>query len=206
MAMTFGGNPTPSDVTRATEPNTFTQNQTLEGTNNTAPNQTAASGSSLMTRDLADVRYTIRTVCTYGNNQTAADNGNFYDATSQGYTHIFAIPSKIEIHAEVEFTSAPLAADPANFEFRVGIRNLEGASMNSTLNTAFVDATTVTKIFVIARYVIRGEITSFPATWATRITSYGAALLPLDGGLWNRTGGSLTLTSPQMRCLYTVFL
>jgi hypothetical protein len=32
--------------------NTFTQNQTLDGTNNVAPNQTAASGSSIMTRDL----------------------------------------------------------------------------------------------------------------------------------------------------------
>jgi hypothetical protein len=31
--------------------NTYTQNQTLDGTNNTAPNQTAASGSSVMTRD-----------------------------------------------------------------------------------------------------------------------------------------------------------
>jgi hypothetical protein len=34
--------------------NTFTQNQTLDGTNNVAPNQTAASGSSIMTRDLVD--------------------------------------------------------------------------------------------------------------------------------------------------------
>lgn len=52
MAMTFGGNPTPSDVARTSQPNTFTENQTLEGTNNTLPNQTAASGSSLMTQDL----------------------------------------------------------------------------------------------------------------------------------------------------------
>jgi hypothetical protein len=38
--------------------NTFTQNQTLDGTNNVAPNQTAASGSSIMTRDLvADSRF-----------------------------------------------------------------------------------------------------------------------------------------------------
>lgn len=36
------------------EANTFTQNQTLNGTNNVAPNQTAASGTSLMTRDLMD--------------------------------------------------------------------------------------------------------------------------------------------------------
>jgi hypothetical protein len=37
--------------------NTFTQNQTLDGTNNVAPNQTAASGASLMTRALGDARY-----------------------------------------------------------------------------------------------------------------------------------------------------
>jgi hypothetical protein len=37
--------------------NTFTQNQTLNGTNNVAPNQTAASGSSLMTRSLGEIRY-----------------------------------------------------------------------------------------------------------------------------------------------------
>jgi hypothetical protein len=38
--------------------NTFTQNQTLNGTNNVMPNQTtAASGSSIMTRDLVDARY-----------------------------------------------------------------------------------------------------------------------------------------------------
>jgi hypothetical protein len=36
--------------------NTFTQNQTLDGTNNVAPNQTAASGASIMTRDLVDAR------------------------------------------------------------------------------------------------------------------------------------------------------
>jgi hypothetical protein len=37
--------------------NTFAQNQTLDGTNNVAPNQTAASGSSIMTRALVDARW-----------------------------------------------------------------------------------------------------------------------------------------------------
>jgi hypothetical protein len=37
--------------------NTFTQNQTLNGTNSTAPNQTASSDASLMTRLLGDLRY-----------------------------------------------------------------------------------------------------------------------------------------------------
>jgi hypothetical protein len=38
---------------------TFSGNLTLNGTANTAPNQTAASGSSLMTRDLGDDRYSL---------------------------------------------------------------------------------------------------------------------------------------------------
>jgi hypothetical protein len=46
-----------SNVPRLDASNTFTQNQTLDGTNNVAPNQTAASGSSLITRDLGDARY-----------------------------------------------------------------------------------------------------------------------------------------------------
>jgi hypothetical protein len=37
--------------------NTFSANQNFSGTNSVAPNQTAASGSSLMTRDLGDARY-----------------------------------------------------------------------------------------------------------------------------------------------------
>ncbi len=110
MAMTFGGNPVPADVARSTQPNIFTQNQTvvgsvsatqtvfasggnsdqwntaydvateyasvsgtfastvsantfaqsqtLDGTNNVAPNQTAASGSSIMTRGLVQSQLT----------------------------------------------------------------------------------------------------------------------------------------------------
>jgi len=44
--------------------NTFAQNQTLDGTNNVAPNQTAASGSSIMTRDLGDARFVRQLVGT----------------------------------------------------------------------------------------------------------------------------------------------
>jgi hypothetical protein len=46
-----------SNVPLLASSNTFAQNQTLDGTNNVAPNQTAASGSSLMTRALGDARY-----------------------------------------------------------------------------------------------------------------------------------------------------
>lgn len=50
MAINFGGNPTPSDVARTSVDNIFT------GSNNLFTNQTAVSGSSLMTRALADQR------------------------------------------------------------------------------------------------------------------------------------------------------
>jgi hypothetical protein len=42
--------------------NTFSANQTLDGTNNVAPNQTAASSSSIMTRDLGDTRYGLNEI------------------------------------------------------------------------------------------------------------------------------------------------
>lgn len=44
--------------------NTWTANQTFSGTANTAPSQTAASGSSLMTRDLVDARVGVMYVMT----------------------------------------------------------------------------------------------------------------------------------------------
>jgi hypothetical protein len=46
--------------------NTFTADQTFSGTANTAPNQTAASGSSIMTRDLGDARYSSITPIAFG--------------------------------------------------------------------------------------------------------------------------------------------
>jgi hypothetical protein len=45
-----------SNVPRLDAANTYSANQTLDGTNNVAPNQTAASDSSLMTRALVDRR------------------------------------------------------------------------------------------------------------------------------------------------------
>jgi hypothetical protein len=54
--------------------NNFSVNQTFAGTNNTAPNQTAASGSSLMTRDLGDARYPLRSI-TAAPTATYSSNG-----------------------------------------------------------------------------------------------------------------------------------
>jgi hypothetical protein len=66
--------------------NTYTQNQTLNGTNNVAPNQTGASGSSLITRDLGDARHPQKmTVTTTGvSNFYLADLLNSGTTTSAG--------------------------------------------------------------------------------------------------------------------------
>jgi hypothetical protein len=66
--------------------NTFTQNQTLNGTNNVAPNQTTASGASLLTRDLGDARHPQKmTVTTTGvSNFYLADLLNSGTAGSPG--------------------------------------------------------------------------------------------------------------------------
>jgi hypothetical protein len=56
--------------------NTFTQNQTLDGTNNVAPNQTAASGSSIMTRDLVDASVLDTRIVRFRDDFTNGGRGN----------------------------------------------------------------------------------------------------------------------------------
>lgn len=70
---------------------TFSGNVTLNGTANTAPNQTAASGSSLMTRDLGDARYggevsysVLTADVTYNSNATPANVTGFSYAMTAG--------------------------------------------------------------------------------------------------------------------------
>jgi hypothetical protein len=62
-SVAYGASRWPVTVARisgawTTLPNTLTENLTLNGTNNTAPNQTAASGTSLMTRALVQSQLT----------------------------------------------------------------------------------------------------------------------------------------------------
>ena len=56
----------PSSAMAPLSGGTFTGNVTLNGTANTAPNQTAASGSSLMTRDLVYASIRSKEIKTYG--------------------------------------------------------------------------------------------------------------------------------------------
>jgi hypothetical protein len=71
--------------------NTFTQNQTLNGTNNVAPNQTAASGSSIMTRDLVDARCLnlLRTSYLNFNSATSLTASGGASSASRGAWQIF---------------------------------------------------------------------------------------------------------------------
>jgi len=64
--------------------NTFAQNQTLDGTNNVAPNQTAASGSSLLTRDLGDARYGQTFLARTTATQTVSNNTTMQASTQGG--------------------------------------------------------------------------------------------------------------------------
>jgi hypothetical protein len=77
--------------------NTFAQNQTLDGTNNVAPNQTAASSSSIMTRSLVDSKLLLRdfplhpksvSFFAYPNTSTAAASGGSAGAGNTGYRAI----------------------------------------------------------------------------------------------------------------------
>jgi hypothetical protein len=94
--------------------NTFTQNQTLDGTNNVAPNQTAASSSSLMTRSLGDARYRVFYMpMVWAANATFANAGslNMRPFTDVNAAYV-AVPSwarKVRLHSNVTFTTQPVA-------------------------------------------------------------------------------------------------
>ena len=103
--------------------NTFSANQTLNGTNNTAPNQTAASGSSIMTRDLVDARASLVFWLQQIGNATSVNNGSgrFLGPARQ---HTFsssmgiAVPSdykKFRIVWWGAWTTAPTAASFPTF-------------------------------------------------------------------------------------------
>jgi hypothetical protein len=66
--------------------NTFTADQTFSGTANTAPNQTAASGSSIMTRDLGDARYSSITPIAFG---FSFDNETLYPVSLPPFEYNF---------------------------------------------------------------------------------------------------------------------
>lgn len=71
-----------SNVPQKNTANTFTSDQTFSGTANTAPSQTAASASSLMTRDLSDTRYIRETVVYRATSNSVTNTTTFVQDTT----------------------------------------------------------------------------------------------------------------------------
>jgi hypothetical protein len=178
--------------------NTFTQNQTPNGTNNVAPNQTAASGSSIMTRALADARYAEVVSSNVNANQTAADLSNFFGTSNAPATLLINyIPSKAIVYAVIRFTATPVAATTTNFDARVSIRDVTNANLNTNNTQRWIlPCVSVIKISGLENYLLQFESTSPPAGWTTHYNTNGGWLPVTFGGeIINKTGGSLTTDS-----------
>jgi hypothetical protein len=176
--------------------NTFTQNQTLNGTNSTAPNQTAASGSSLMTRDLVDVRNTALWVPIGGRaNNTQADAGNWafipWGVNATGGCFLMPVTHKklAAMYINIAFTSTPVAA---NFSVDVLLQN-------STGNNPASNPTTQSLTGTVSQ--ISGDRYKWVLNAATTLTPPND-----DGGAYyasarffNNSGGSLTTVAGDVQ-------
>ena len=114
--------------------NTFSANQTLNGTNNTAPNQTAASGSSLMTRDLGDARYrVIHVPFSFAGNNSRTSGQAFNILSYEAASALVTVPSfatKIKLSASIVFQTNPVAQTFDLFVSAHGT-SIAGASLGS---------------------------------------------------------------------------
>jgi hypothetical protein len=118
--------------------NTFTADQTFSGTANTAPNQTAAIGSSLMTRNLVDQRMIfggpyVSNLATLGWNQTLGTGG----ATIQNANY-FAVGNGATPTAGV--TAAVLNTPNTGYQF-ISPDNGIGAASASAGNGGVINFT-----------------------------------------------------------------
>jgi hypothetical protein len=87
--------------------NTYSANQTLDGTNNVAPNQTAASGSSLMTRDLGDARFLDPRFITGGITEIATGtHGSFVRSATPAYWKCSYLTPSIAARASLALSPA----------------------------------------------------------------------------------------------------
>jgi hypothetical protein len=108
--------------------NTFTQNQTLDGTNNVAPSQTAASGSSLITRDLGDERFLRQfTEWNYAHYTTFATSNYVTAGTQNGGA------TSVEADAHTVRVSVTDAADSRAV---ISFRRAYWATFNNTKSNA----------------------------------------------------------------------
>lgn len=194
---------------------TFSGNVTLNGTANTAPNQTAASGSSLMTRDLVDARGSYFIWCINQNSNTAkADNAawllspNGYNSASSGMpASVPAEMTKFRVRVSMGFTGNP-TADVFPIYVRFMSQVINSSAITESLHGTRIGVTTaypdtvggLTGTLVDLAATASGYANSFaftsdwvtiPAGWqanAAKVGSYGF----LNIYVGNKSGGSLT--------------
>ena len=195
--------------------NTYTQNQTLNGTNNTAPNQTAASAASVMTRDLVDARASLVFWFQQISNATAVSNGagrylgparqhNFSSAMG------IAVPSdykKFRIVWWGAWTTAPTAASFPTFTRFINPATLSNSPVETDHGTRFgttaypntatglagtlalVGTFTLGTLHHVYRYA--SDTITIPAGWQTNAaTNNGYECLGFF--IANDSGGTLT--------------
>lgn len=140
-----------ANVARRDAANTFTQNQTLNGTNSTAPNQTAASGASIMTRDLVDARLGF-----FGSGQTASTFGDIVYSAGATRGWMLRGTASLTNNTETRLFNAQVggatnAVGHCFFSFNAGgagfgnfqamMRGNQGDNVTSNNNSAFTNST-----------------------------------------------------------------
>lgn len=196
-----------------------TGNVTLSGVNNTMPGATnAASGSSLMTRDLSDDRYTTYVWLTGSSDNQTITNGGFkflgpsrINSFSLGYgASIPAGYTKFRVLLNFGWLTDP-ATNSSNFQVFVRFNNVASLSSNpfeaesgTVAGTTGLYPTnsptnglvgTLTRIGVLnttnSVYSFRSEYETIPAAWQSNALSNGFYHL-IGVALRNNSGGSLT--------------
>lgn len=124
--------------------NTFSANQTLDGTNNVAPNQTAASGSSLMTRDLVDARFVTPRNRFDVTHFFGVQGAGAFQTAGTSAVATFAVSSIGNNAAWGLWTNARIGSNSAGAAFRLGNNGLTG-------NAAFATSTA-------GAYTVRGRV------------------------------------------------
>lgn len=133
-----------SNVALKDAANTFSANQTLNGTNNVAPNQTAASGSSIMTRDLTTAHRIVPVVI------SGAYTGRLYSPTmathgmGQGNIRGLNIPLPA---CTIDRVGIAVSSATANGLFRLGVYNTDAQYYPTTLIADFGTVATDTTGF-----------------------------------------------------------
>jgi hypothetical protein len=177
--------------------NTFTQNQTLNGTNNVAPNQTAASGSSVMTRDLVDVRNTALWVPIGGRPNNAQANGSNWafvpwGVATAGECYLIPVTHKnlAAMYINIAFTGAPIAA---TFAVDLFFGNSTGSNAAANPTTQTLTGTVTQVSGNRYKWVLNAATTLTPAN------DDGGAYYLNSANFVNNSGGSLTTVAGNVQ-------